>query len=219
MDLLDRLQRLAAIFHGTSVAFNPPATAAKIASAEQFIGLQLPNEVRAAYLRFDGTTREPWIHGGVNKPQGPALFLPFYDWVSLDRMVSLWKEMRRLRDLLVSDGTWADIASPDMLVHSRRQTWRAWPMGWHDHWIPLGDSADPCKVYIELAPAPAGRVGQLICTHEGDLNTEVMAGSFNEYLERFLTGVETGELRPSKEGPHWENQQGDFEQSLADAGL
>ena len=204
MDVLDRLDRLQYIWHGSSITLNPPATAAQLETAESAIGVRLPDDVRRAYLRFNGTSRRS--HDETTPPGPHLFFLPFCDWVSLEAMVELWELMRGINEQLIRRGTWPDIHSTDEAVWGTpedRACRRSECVGWLPQWVPVGDYGQHDKVYIDLAPTERGVVGQIICTAEDTLVTEVIATSFSEYLDRFLTGIETGRLLLRRGDPHW----------------
>lgn len=196
MDALDRLARLQHLWQGTTVALNPPATPAQLEAAERAMGVQLPEDVRRAYLRFNGISRRPFDEA---TPSGPNLFfLPYDDWVSLDLVVTRWKEMHETSAMLIRQGSWPDIRATGESVWGtpeERARQRAEFVGWLPKWIPIGDYGQYLdRVYIDLAPTEHGVLGQIIYTQETSLETEVVANSFNEYLECFVTGVETGQL-------------------------
>ena len=220
MDVLDRLERIKGIWQGTSLTLTPPASPAQLAETERIIDVELPDDVRRAYLRFNGTTR----HFTPGVPAGPTLFfLPRFDWVSLDKMEELWLLMKETSSVLIADGTWPDTTTNDENVWGEaeyQRTLRSWTVGWLPKWIPIGDEGHHRKVYIDLDPAPAGTYGQLIYTQEDSYETEVAAPSFNSYLDRFLTAVETRLMVPAQGTAHWNSaNQHSLVRRLSDLGL
>lgn len=205
MDVLDRLDRLQHLWQGTSITLNPPATPAQLEAAEAAMGVQLPDDVRRAYLRFNGTSRRPFDE---NCPSGPVLFfLSSWDWVTLDLMVELWTQMHDISAMLIRQGSWPDITSNSESVWGTpedRACRRAEFVGWLPRWLPIGDCGHALStVYLDLAPTELGVHGQILRTEESALEVEVVANSFSEYLESFVTGVETGRLYFRKGDPSW----------------
>jgi cell wall assembly regulator SMI1 len=85
--LWDRID--AALQHHAPVIYaqlNPPANEQQIAAAEKELGLLLPQDVRDAYLRHNGTRdankRDVYV---------PCFFLDHLRWCTLEEMVADWK--------------------------------------------------------------------------------------------------------------------------------
>lgn len=102
-----------------------------------------------------------------------------------------------------------------------RANLRVWCVGWLPGWIPIGDNDAGDYIYIDLDPAPAGTYGQLIKATKGEWGARVLAHSFTEYLDRFVSGVESGALvRPSDNCGCWVSPvDGQVIYRLQDAGL
>ena len=127
-------------------SLRPPATAEQIEHAQASMGLQLPQDVREAYLRHNGTDK--------------ALFPPFCYWASLTEMA----------EQLV----WAREYDEEMRLEYPDQygppcdfwgTQKVKAVAGNDLWIPLGLSNTSTTVCIDLDPAPQGAIGQLIVDH------------------------------------------------------
>jgi internalin A len=155
-------------------SFYPPATLEQLEHAEGVLGVRLPDEVRAAYLRHNGCSKR-WI--GLSCHLG-----------SLERVIEVWQvkcevaeDLRLSGDLMVGcqpgDPVWP--------------TLKVWPGWFHPKWIPIGVSDTPSCVTVDLCPNPAGKLGQLL--RDGGMGEpSVLADSLNGYLEFLIDRVERG---------------------------
>jgi cell wall assembly regulator SMI1 len=176
--LWDRFEAMLRV-HASALleSFYPPATLEQLEQAERALDVQLPDEVRAAYLRHDGCSKK-WI--------GSLCHLG-----SLERVVEVWKsccgvaeELRLTGDLMLG-------YQPD---DSAWPTLKVWPGWFHPKWIPIGVSNTPSCVHVDLCPNPAGKHGQLL-QDEGMGEPSVLADSLNGYLEFLIEKVEHGVLK------------------------
>jgi internalin A len=107
---------------------NPPANEQQIAAAEKELGLLLPQDVRDAYLRHNGTRdankRDVYV---------PCFFLDHLRWCTLEEMVADWK--RRVIWDVGNRATNPDIY-PDWAPYW--ETLKIRPEFWNRHWIPMG---------------------------------------------------------------------------------
>jgi cell wall assembly regulator SMI1 len=204
-----------------AVTLNPPATPADLDAAESVMGCRLPDGVREAYLHFNGVSQRT-----LQVCEGPYLFLSCLDWISVERMVRNWHDMKRISRDIIEQGNWPDTS----IDRSSDETWgdaeyrsklRVWCVGWLPGWIPIGDNDAGDYIYIDLDPAPAGTYGQLIKATKGEWGARVLADSFTEYLDRFVSGVESGALvRPPDNSGCWVSPvDGKVIFRLQDAGL
>jgi cell wall assembly regulator SMI1 len=106
---------------------NPPADKQQIADAEKELGLLLPQDVRDAYLRHNGTR-------DANKTDVyvPCFFLGHLRWCSLEEMVADWK-----RRVIWDVGNRA--RNPDIYPDWSPywETLKVRPEFWNRHWIPM----------------------------------------------------------------------------------
>jgi cell wall assembly regulator SMI1 len=158
-------------------SFNPPATAEQIAEAEQQLGMTLPQEVRDAYFRHNGSPRD-----------GPALFINWGNWCSLEEMVGYWK--RRVSTLEQDQARSPDIF-PEYAPYW--DTLKVSPVWWNRFWIPIGRTNTISTFYIDMQPGPLGVVGQVI-EDFGMCDAAWKASSFNAYLTHLIDHLETRRL-------------------------
>lgn len=185
-DLWQRLQRvLDARFAGIEGgALRSGASPESIQAAEAELGLQLPDDLRDAYLHFDGVAI-PSVGTG-DEPHIPRLILPFYDWASLGSVVEAWRVHRQIER---SNRANLDQAPEVWATDEVRDG------AWMDRgWVPVGNARMSTFVACDLNPAPAGRHGQLIRVDLEDGSSKVIAPSFSAYMERLLDAIESGAL-------------------------
>jgi cell wall assembly regulator SMI1 len=162
---------------------NGPATARQIAEVERAMGVALPDDLRAAYLRHDGVDcSDRW-----NQAPGdvPRLILPFYEWVTLEQMLSLWELERDLEIPERESGlTFVPLGSVDRIQRGMFDA----------RWIPVGDARADTTVFVDLHPGPAGIRGQLIKRSLSGRETKYIAASFTAYVDRLLAAIESGRI-------------------------
>lgn len=155
-------------------SLRPGATMEQIEAAEQTMQVQLPADVRYAYLRHDGT--------------GEPLFPPFCHWASLTEMVEKLAWSREYDAEMRLE--YPDQYGPPF---DYWDTQKVKPIAGNDLWIPIGLSNTSTTVCIDLDPAPKGVVGQLIVDH-GMCEPYELASSFDQFLAFLIDRVERGIL-------------------------
>ncbi len=73
---------------------------------------------------------------------------------------------------------------------------------WHEHWLPIAVSSDDSRrtIFLDLAPAPGGRHGQLV-RHVVDVDRlRVVAVSVSAWLERIARALEDGVVAVERQG-------------------
>ncbi|HQC99720.1 MAG TPA: hypothetical protein PK306_28830, partial [Aquabacterium sp.] len=65
------------------------------------MGCRLPDGVREAYLHFNGVSQRT-----LQVCEGPCLFLSCLDWISVERMVRNWHDMKRISRDIIEQGNW-----------------------------------------------------------------------------------------------------------------
>jgi cell wall assembly regulator SMI1 len=154
-----------------AAGLNPPASPKVIADAEQFLGVQFPDDVRVSYLRHDGQR--------FNSPG----MLEGWEWLSLERIRDEWKVWKDLLDGGDFDGIQSD--ADGRVV---RNDW------WNSAWIPLTYSGSGDHHCLDLAPGRRGRSGQIIEMWHDDGARPVVANSFGEWLSDLAGRFEAGEF-------------------------
>ncbi|MEZ0373270.1 MAG: DUF6707 family protein [Candidatus Sericytochromatia bacterium] len=150
-------------------ALRPGATEAEIKQAEAKMGIKFPKEVRASWL----------IHDGIGR-NGP-FFLDGHTLLSLEDMVSDWRVCQELLD--------EDFAEDDnQNVHDAIR-----PRWWQTGWIPLTADGMGNHFCLDLAPARAGKKGQVISFWHDDDARELIAANFKDYLGGFAKSLSKGD--------------------------
>ena len=155
-------------------SLRPGATQEQLRAAEEAMGVRFPEEVEIVYRVHDGQVR------GLNHSFAPA-FIEGDEWFSLERMVESWRVWKDL----VEGGHFDGIESePEGRI---RSDW------YHLGWIPVtGDGGGDSRC-LDLAPAPGGRVGQIIRQIHDDGYRSVEADSLIEWFSAFADDLEAGE--------------------------
>ena len=149
-----------------------PATAAQIAALEQALGATLPADFRAHLLRYGGGERVPFYE---------------YDGLNVDAILSRWQGLEELRE----SGTFAK-AKPHELSQGPREVQFQW---WHRGWVPFAEDGGGNLYCVDLDPDLNGRRGQVIAweMHSGPVGP--YAGSFADFLGKYVERLESGDYR------------------------
>jgi cell wall assembly regulator SMI1 len=142
MQVSDALQAVRALWETLagvgSMRLRPPADRAAIDEWERTIGRGLPDDLRALYEIADGASPEVGLFLG--EPWMPVR-------AALEAYRDLqWRPAPREDEVLLD-------ADPPNTV--RR-------LPWSPGWMPFGGAGDDAWLAVDLDPAPAGRVGQVI---------------------------------------------------------
>lgn len=172
--LWGRLERWATRQVGLSLRLRQGAQESEVAATEQRLGRRLPEDFRASLLLHDGQHGDgdgdgvfPWMPGC-----GPL--------ASLARIEQAYRNERK----------WDDEDAPGVCAHDARL------MGFvrHPGRVPIAGNRwwDGDNSYLDFAPGPAGRPGQLVCfVSESDL--AVLGESFSDALEAYTSALERGD--------------------------
>jgi cell wall assembly regulator SMI1 len=174
-NLWDRFEAMLARHAPALLAsLRPGASLAQIGVAEQSMGLRLPDDVRRAYLRHDGTARQ--------------LIPPFCYWASL-------AEMSQQHARLVDYNLGLSNRHPELYGPSNAHwdTQKVKPVAGNDKWVPIGLTDTSTAVYVDLDPAPLGTIGQLI-KDDGMCDPMHLASGFDGFLAILIDRVERGIL-------------------------
>ncbi|MEO7094979.1 MAG: SMI1/KNR4 family protein, partial [Polyangiales bacterium] len=168
-DLWDRLEAHATK-NGRSLRLRPGSSEEEIAAAEQVMGLAFPADFRASLLVHDG--QEPG-----DGDAAPFEFLPGCDALApVAAIAAQWKEEQEWAMASNGDHT------PEILntiKHPRR--------------IPIAGTRwwDGDNTYLDLTPAAAGTLGQVIAFHT-ECDMTVLGPSFRGALENYLAALDAG---------------------------
>lgn len=165
--------------HGLGFAarahLNPPATEAEIAAVEAEIGFQLPEDLRALYLRADGQKH----FDRIADPAPGTIVTPLFggcEFVPLARAMEDYRSWEEMID------DWNADDDPNFSITLRpgdppvaREYWRR---GWFAFALDGGGNA--CSV--DLSPVPGGTRGQIILTGPDEDERKVLAPSLTAFL-------------------------------------
>ncbi|MDB4946988.1 MAG: molybdenum cofactor biosynthesis protein MoeA [Labilithrix sp.] len=154
--------------HGPSVlaSFRPPADAAAIAAAEQALGVTLPAEYKDFLSLHDG-----------QEDLGPMVA-----HCSLVPVSNLAEERAGLAELLADASFDGEGTAPGIE-----------PVAWREGWLPIGRVQRGALV-MDLAPTPAGTLGQVFSLHTDDDVRRVIATSFADLLSVFFAELQDGTI-------------------------
>jgi cell wall assembly regulator SMI1 len=159
---------LAANIPSITAGLNPPASSRELIKTERLLGLRFPEDLRQSYLRHNGQ---------CGRSHGLFTGNP---WYPLEEVRNDW-QMRQ--DKLDSGEFKGERSCADGVTV--RTDW------WHPRWIPI-TYMDCERHYVDLAPGPEGRVGQVVGVWHDGWARAVVAGSFREWLTDFANDLETG---------------------------
>jgi len=190
----------------------PGAMDTEIQDTERFLGVNFPDEVKASYRLYNGSNGKMLIGD-------PDQHL--YRLYSSVEMMSDWqREMdlqhqidqraeqnqRERRNIgLQQQKGWMDegdlLDAENEVFFGFDQQVRCNPPDrgwwWHPGWVPLLCSDSGVRLCLDLAPGPAGRIGQIIKLDfdSGDQCPPVIASSWQTLLFTFTQDLEAGEYR------------------------
>jgi cell wall assembly regulator SMI1 len=165
-------------------ALKPPASDAELAAIEAVIGAELP-----------GDFKESWrVHGGTGDTAGsliPARDAPGdrygnattpggYYLMPCAEILLEWRSWK----LLADGGEFAGQESTG--DHGIRRAW------WHPGWVPFASNGGGDSICLDLAPAAAGTVGQVITMNHETAERELLAPSYARWLAEVADLVEHG---------------------------
>ncbi len=169
-----------------------PIDQAQIAAAEATIGLEFPAAFATSYL--------------LNSHQGgiPICFYPGYELFSLAGCVESWQWRRdnatpRENDLSENGPVWHQWVAEE-------RVWVEGPikLGINSELrIPFMSSNGNIDLYLDFDPAPGGVKGQVISIDPEGCTWLVLAPSFEQWLETFVTQLEQGHFQVGEYGLEW----------------
>jgi cell wall assembly regulator SMI1 len=144
----------------------PGATERQIADLEELVGIQLPEDVRESYRIHNGTdeTVFPCYWG-----DGHLLPHEYGELVSLEFMEIMYKYHCEFEKA----NTWPEIITPEIK-----------PVFWSSRRLVLTNDASDSGLRVDLDPAEAGKIGQIIRHDRSFGPVKVIAPSWAELLQR-----------------------------------
>ncbi|MCD9120615.1 SMI1/KNR4 family protein [Cupriavidus sp. UGS-1] len=183
--LLERAEPMYAIL-------KPPAQSADIDALEHTLRLRLPDDARQCYMCHGGQHFQDW---------NSLAFFPFLYWHDLDRIREDTKFLSTFREEgIAADGNADMWFQPNDSIAAHQCVRFDY---WNPKWIPIAKSVTGVRLFIDLAPGPAGRVGQLVVwEQDNNANAQlVVAPSLAAYLSDMADALEHDWLRLS--GKEW----------------
>jgi cell wall assembly regulator SMI1 len=167
---------------------NEPATEKQVLALERLIGADLPEDVRDAYLHFNGMQRVAFNGGdGVSVPR---VFAGMYHWIDLQQMAIFWTQDRTVQATWERDEQEMN-ASVDETSNSPvlRRFYSTESL-----WIPIGCSDSSPRLAIDLAPTKYGHRGQLINLNFEYESPTVVAAGLKASVGLLLDQLDSGQL-------------------------
>lgn len=156
------------------------ATDAELQQTESSLGILLPDEVKASYRIHNGSNGKEMIGDPMQR---------VYHLYSSAEIVMDWQVQKSWMDEYRED---EDI-SFELNLSVRCCPNRGW--WWHPKWLPLLANQKGVRLCLDLAPGPAGQVGQIIAldSDAGDICPPVVAISWQALLAAFADNLEAGD--------------------------
>lgn len=181
-----------------AASLHPGATPEEIAEAETQLGLALPEDIKAFYRMHNGAAVSHKFSG-----TSVAAFCPLKD------MGGYWQWYQNLAK---DDPEWSQ-HSPIWLRESHIYPFQpAQPVTWHPAWLPFTSTIDRDHLCFDLAPLPAGHVGQILdrCHEVGPFYVPFTGlGQFlSTYAEQLESGICVVEQPLFHPRPDWRYNEG-----------
>jgi cell wall assembly regulator SMI1 len=149
LDTWDRMEAtLGRLAPAIVASFCPAANWDQLLRTEQVIGEQLPDFIRAAYLRHNGQVR--------GRRVAHYLFMPFCDWLDLGEVAEFWKEQREANDDFFPTMNAAEIRYMEQIDNCAIRS-----VSYHRGHVPIGSSWAGSDFFVDLDPAALGVRGQV----------------------------------------------------------
>jgi cell wall assembly regulator SMI1 len=167
--------------HASTLKLRPGASEATIAGVERELGIALPPDYRAWLL----------LHDGEDDDDARVEWLPAWG-----RLLPIEVTLERWRD----EQEWAQ-SDEDPGFESFDDDERIRQVVKHARRIVIAGNryGDGDNTYLDLAPGPKGSVGQVI-VGVTECDFAVVGASFAEFLQRWATAFEAGQLAVSEKG-------------------
>lgn len=151
------------------------ASDTKISELEEYLSIQLPEDVKASYRLHNGQIAyEYGLFNGC-------------EFLSLERIKNEWQIWKELLD----SGTFQSADGQDQGCEPDLGVANVW---WSAKWIPLTYDGSGNHDCLDLAPAEGGKVGQIISMWHDDAARKIIAPSFRDWLQSYAEGLESGKF-------------------------
>lgn len=159
---------------------HPGVTDKKIISLENIIKKQFPDDFKAFYKIHNG---ESTHSNGIMKGE---------EFLSMERILEEWNVWK---DLLESNSFIDDddddfVGDPDSGI---KDNW------WNINWVPFTYDGNGNSICIDLDPSDEGKYGQIIRVWHDDPLRELLADSFTEWIQDYVSQLENNEFTYSED--------------------
>ncbi len=160
---------------------NPGATADQVQALESELGLTLPDAFKASLT----------VHNGENDGWPCKVFVGCGAYLSTLRIVEEWRQRKQFGEDIEED--------PDELIQLDVITvdGPVRPKMFLTSWVPFLECNGDVFWAMDFSPAAGGTEGQIIEVDWESRSWKVVADSFADFLENFVTALERGELTDS----------------------
>ncbi|RRJ61834.1 SMI1/KNR4 family protein [Paenibacillus oralis] len=141
-----------------ALRLRPGAGEAEFEHAEKALGLKLPEEMKAFYQ----------VHNGQDWDLGSEPFVRNLTLSPLEEIVENWNFLREEFE--------ADEMEPDIGQEIK-------PLLWNDKWIPIASNGGGDYLCLDMDPAEAGQVGQVLYFWHDWGNRSVEAASLFSFIQ------------------------------------
>jgi cell wall assembly regulator SMI1 len=160
---------------------NCGASLSQIQAVEALLGFQFPDDLREAYLRFNGCTPAGWFNNG-DAHNIPLLLQQQYVWLDLEQVATYWVSDR-------CGAVYSEYSSGELYGDMTEECqYQIRLQADNVRWIPVAVSIYRSVIYVDLDPTEAGTYGQVFVLsdpdgHEGN----GIASSFSQLIEATLS--------------------------------
>ncbi|MFB6457633.1 SMI1/KNR4 family protein [Chitinophaga sp. Hz27] len=151
---------------------NPGASYDDIAELETITGIAMPDAFKVFYAIHDG--QQVSRAGLVNGDKLLSITEITDEWIT-------WKEMQDNGAFIHNDETLK--SEPDTGI---KDDW------WNSRWIPFTYDGLGNHLCLDFDPAPGGQYGQVIAFWHEDNHREIIAPSFEEWIQNYIQAMENG---------------------------
>ena len=153
-------------------ALAPGATAAEVETVERAIGRTLPPDVRASLAIHNGDAGDPGLIFGLDLLRAGQIISDWQMWQSIEWDNDEYREQHSsFPELAVA----LDYTNPG--------------------WVPLTRAVTSSNyIGVDLAPGPAGTIGQVIIFGRDEDHKCVLASGWAEFLADYATFLESGAI-------------------------
>lgn len=146
---------------------NQPASGKEIADLESHFDVDLPEDVKTFFLRYNGQDCSEVYDSPIIEPESEGL-------MSLEEIRTCSAQLKGINELYPME---IDEKNVDKAIK---------PVYWNDKWLPLISEGNGDYFLLDLDPTENGSVGQIIHRlHEGP-RIEIVADDFKSWCQDFI---------------------------------